>query len=83
MLADDTDELHTMARALGIPPGGFQRHRRSTVLDHYDVPEALRTRAIELGAVAVTWREMARLIRAWRAAGAGARPAPPGPRRSG
>ncbi len=70
LLADDPDELHTMAAALGIPPRGYQLHRRSAVLNHYDVPEALRVRAIELGAVAVTWREMARLTRAWRRAGA-------------
>ncbi len=77
MLADDPDELHAMAAALGIPRRGFQRHRRSAVLDHYDLPEFLRLRAIELGAVAVTWREMARLTREWRRADA--RPAPPGP----
>ena len=41
-----------MAAALGIPPRGYQRHRRSAALNHYDVPESLRLRAIELGAVA-------------------------------
>jgi hypothetical protein len=77
LLADDPDELHAMAAALGIPPRGYQRHRRSEVLNHYDVPEGLRLRAIELGAVPVTWREMARLARAWRRAAAP--PASPGP----
>ena len=77
LLADDPDELHAMAAALGIPPRGYQRHRRSAALNHYDVPEALRLRAIELGAVPVTWREMARLTRSWRRADA--RPAPPDP----
>ena len=77
LLADDPEELHAMAAALGIPPRGYQRHRRSEALNHYDVPEALRLRAIALGAVAVTWREMARLTREWRRAGA--RPTPPGP----
>ena len=52
LLADDPEELHAMAAALGIPPRGYQRHRRSAALNHYDVPEALRLRAIELGAVA-------------------------------
>ena len=60
LLADDPAELHAMAAALGIPPRGYQRHRRSAALNHYDVPESLRRRAIELGAVPVTWREMAR-----------------------
>jgi Protein of unknown function (DUF4031) len=77
LLADDPEELHALAAALGIPRRGFQHHRRSAALNHYDVPEALRTRAIALGAVAVTWREMARLTRQWRRAGA--RPAPPCP----
>jgi hypothetical protein len=67
-----------MAAALGIPPRGYQRHRRSPALNHYDVPESLRLRAIELGAVPVTWREMARLTREWRRADAQpARPDPP------
>jgi hypothetical protein len=79
LLADDPDELHAMAAALGIPPRGYQRHRRSPKLNHYDVPEALRLRAIQLGAVAVTWRELARLTREWRRADAGPPPAPPAP----
>jgi Protein of unknown function (DUF4031) len=77
LLADDPEELHAMAAALGIPLRGYQRHRRSAALNHYDLPEALRLQAIALGAVAVTWREMARLTREWRRAGA--RPATPGP----
>jgi hypothetical protein len=77
LLADNPEELHAMAVALGIPPRGYQRHRRSAALNHYDVPESLRLRAIELGAVPVTWREMARLTREWRRAGA--RPARPDP----
>ena len=77
LLADDPEELHAMAAALGIPLRGYQRHRRAAALNHYDVPEALRRRAIELGAVPVTWREMARLTRQWRRADA--RPAQPDP----
>jgi len=50
------DELHALAAQLGIPPRGYQQHRRSPALNHYDLPESLRLRAIELGAVAVTWR---------------------------
>jgi hypothetical protein len=77
LLSDDPEELHALAADLGIPSRGYQRHRRSPALNHYDVPEALRRRAIELGAVPVTWREMGRLTREWRRAGA--RPAPPDP----
>jgi hypothetical protein len=70
LLADDPVELHAMAARLGIPPRGYQRHRRSPALNHYDLPERLRLQAIELGAVAITWRELARLTREWRRAGA-------------
>ncbi len=77
LLADDEQELHALATRLGIPARGFQHHRRSAALNHYDLPERLRDRAIALGAVPISWREMARLTREWRRAGA--RPAPPGP----
>jgi hypothetical protein len=77
LLADDPDELHAMASALGIPRRGYQIHRRSAALNHYDLPESLRGQAIALGAVAVTWRQMARLTREWRRADA--RPAPADP----
>jgi hypothetical protein len=77
LLADDPDELHAMAAALGIPRRGYQEHRRSAALNHYDLPETLRRRAIALGAVPVTWRQMARLTRAWRHAGAPPAPADP------
>ena len=77
LLADDPDELHAMAAALGIPRRGYQRHRRSAALNHYDLPESLRGRAIALGAVPVTWREMARLTREWRRAGAPPAPTDP------
>jgi hypothetical protein len=70
LLADDPDELHDMAARLGIPQRGYQRHRRSSALNHYDLPESLRLQAIELGAVAITWRQLARLTREWRHAGA-------------
>jgi hypothetical protein len=74
LVADEPEELHQMAAQLGIPLRGFQRHRRSSALNHYDLPESLRVRAIELGAVPITWREMGRLTREWRRAGA-----PPNP----
>ena len=70
LLADDERELHALAGQLGIPARGFQRHRRSAALNHYDLPESLRHQAIALGAVPVSWRQMARLTRAWRRAGA-------------
>jgi hypothetical protein len=78
LLGDDVDELHALADRLGIPRRGYQEHRRSPFLNHYDVPERVRQRAIGLGAVPVTWRQMARLTREWRRAGAPpGRPDPP------
>lgn len=75
-LASDTsyDELHAFARALGVPERGFER-------DHYDIPGEWYDRAVALGAVPVTSRELiARLV------GAGLRRPKPhtlGPRRPG
>ena len=44
LVSDESyDELHGFAKKLGIPRRAFQG-------DHYDIPERLRDRAIELGA---------------------------------
>ena len=51
------EELHAFAARLGIPRAAFQG-------DHYDVPAALRERAIELGAAPVTGRELILRLRA-------------------
>ena len=48
MVSDESfDELHAFAAALGIPPERFQS-------DHYDLPPALRARAVARGAEEVT-----------------------------
>ena len=52
MLSDlHLDELHEFADTLGVPSRGFQG-------DHYDIPEELRVRAIDLGARTVTSKEI-------------------------
>ncbi|MCI9890017.1 DUF4031 domain-containing protein [Micrococcales bacterium 31B] len=51
------DELHAAARALGIPPRGFDR-------DHYDVPAELRDSLLALGAVEVTNADLIKILRA-------------------
>lgn len=52
LVSDESyDELHEFAARLGLPRRAFQG-------DHYDVPRPLRERAIELGAQAVTGREL-------------------------
>ncbi|GAA1465969.1 DUF4031 domain-containing protein [Nocardiopsis exhalans] len=51
------DELHAFARELGVPERAFER-------DHYDVPEHLHARALDLGAEHVSGRELVRRLRA-------------------
>ena len=54
LVSDDSfEELHAFAAALGIPRRFFQG-------DHYDLPEHLRARALELGAVPVEHARAAR-----------------------
>ena len=58
LVSDESyDELHAFAERLGMPRRAFQG-------DHYDVPAELRERAIELGASAVTGRELITRLRA-------------------
>lgn len=58
LVSDESyEELHRFAAELGVPRRAFQG-------DHYDVPSEYRARAIELGAVAVTSRELLRRLRA-------------------
>ena len=58
-LVSDTsyDELHAFASSLGVPREGFQG-------DHYDIPEALHRRALELGAHQVRSTHLVRRLRA-------------------
>jgi hypothetical protein len=64
MVADTAEELHAAAAALGIPSYRAQDKGRTL---HYDLPEAWRERAIELGvAEPISWRELARLRAEWR-----------------
>jgi Protein of unknown function (DUF4031) len=57
LVADTADELHAAARALGLRREWAQDKGRTL---HYDLPEHLRERAIELGlAEPLTWRELA------------------------
>jgi hypothetical protein len=65
LLADTRAELHAMADALGIPQRFFQDHPWRW---HHDLPEHLRARAVELGAVEVTMHDVGALLRARRAA---------------
>jgi hypothetical protein len=50
------DELHAFAKRLSVPRRGFD-------LDHYDVPASLHDRAIALGALPVTARDVVFALR--------------------
>lgn len=49
------DELHDFAVLLGVPTRAFDR-------DHYDVPETVHARAVELGAEFVSSQELLRRL---------------------
>jgi hypothetical protein len=53
----DYDELHSFARALGVPPRAFHG-------DHYDLPEDHYQRALDAGAESVDTRVLLRRLRA-------------------
>jgi Protein of unknown function (DUF4031) len=59
LVADDLEELHDYARALGLKRSYFQDHPRHP---HYDVTEGKRRQAVRLGAVEIGWRETAALL---------------------
>jgi hypothetical protein len=64
LLADSRAELHTMAAVLGVPARFFQDHPWRW---HHDLPEALRARAVELGAQEITMHEVGALLKRRRA----------------
>ena len=60
LLADDPEELHRLAGAIGMPRRFFQPHPWRW---HYDLPAHLRAQAIQLGAQELTLREVGQLLR--------------------
>jgi len=63
LLADSRDELHAMADAIGMPRVYFQEHPYRW---HYDLPPALRERAVAAGAREVTMHDVGRMLIARR-----------------
>ena len=58
MISDTSlDELHQFAQLLGIPARGFHG-------DHYDLPQHIRDKAVQHGAVTVSSREIVRALSA-------------------
>jgi hypothetical protein len=72
LIADSDEELHRFAARLGMKEAWFQTDPRRPHRSHYDVTEALRRQAISLGAVAITWRDIGRMMRERREQALGA-----------
>jgi len=81
LTADTELELHEFAARLGLRRCWYQQRCRTCrgvcVHWHYDVTEPVRARAVRLGALEVTMRQMGDLVRARRTGGGG--PAAPRP----
>jgi len=63
MVADTDEELHGMAKAIGMKEEWFQPRS----FPHYDVCLFRRKKAIELGAVEIDRRDLALFMRRYRA----------------
>lgn len=64
LIADTVEELHAFAKRLGLRRGWFQ----PSSWPHYDLTPARREKAVALGAVEKTSRELAMMRITWRAA---------------
>ena len=75
LLADDTDDLHRFAAALGIHRTSYQGPPRTSV-PHYDLTSYERRRAIAPGAIACGRDEIVTVVRRMRSpcAARGAQP---------
>src|SRR6516225_132276 len=76
LLAEDTDDLHRFAAALGIHRTSYQGPPRTSV-PHYDLTAYERRRALAQGAIACNREQIVAVVRRMRSSGA-ARAAKPG-----
>lgn len=61
MAADTTEELLVMVRSIGVDEKWIQH--KGTSHEHFDIALSKRERAVRLGAVEVTMKDMARMMR--------------------
>ena len=61
MIADASDELHAMARSIGVRRRWCQHE--GTWKEHYDVCLSRRAMAVAAGAVEITWRDAGTMMR--------------------
>ena len=66
MVADTDDELHAMAVRIGIARRWHQK--AGTPQSHYDICLAKRAQAVAAGAVEITMRDTAKIVRRKREA---------------
>lgn len=66
LVADTDAELAAFAERLGLEPRWLQHRPARPWLDHYDLPDYGRDKAIQLGATPVGRREVVDVIRAKR-----------------
>jgi len=59
LTADNLAELHQFAAKLKLKREWFQNKR----IPHYDITESKRLKAIELGAIAISTKEMVKRVR--------------------
>lgn len=62
MVADSSEELHMMAVQIGVARKWVQKAK--TPDEHFDICLSKRRLAVEFGAVEVTMRELAQIMRA-------------------
>jgi hypothetical protein len=74
LVADSDEELHAFAARMGMQRAWFQHKPNRPHQSHYDVPERARSRALRLGAVPVTWRQLGRMMRDRRTGRSGSEP---------
>lgn len=61
MLADTSEELHAMARRIGVARRWCQYE--GTYREHYDICLSKRKAAVAAGAVEITWRQTGVIVR--------------------
>lgn len=62
MIADTVEELKQMARNIGVAEKWHQG-------DHFDICLAIRAKAVQLGAVEITWRQTGAMLRRQKVTG--------------
>ncbi len=66
LTADTDEELHEMARKIGVARKWCQKEKLGKGYIHYDIAQSKRLLAIEFGAKPITLREMSAMVMEWR-----------------